>query len=98
MYAMYDGCVVRKQVYIREDQERQLKRRARELGVREAELIRRALDHFLAGEEEGPLPQAEEALAAFLEASRALAGRHRLPEGWRFDREALYEEEARGRR
>jgi len=38
--------MVRKQVYIEERQERQLKRRARELGVSEAELIRQGIDRI----------------------------------------------------
>jgi hypothetical protein len=36
--------MVRKQIYIRRDQERQLKRIARSLGVTEAEFIRRDPD------------------------------------------------------
>src|SRR5437879_531255 len=39
--------MVRKQLYISDDQERQLKRRAGDLGVSEAELVRRALDGVL---------------------------------------------------
>lgn len=39
--------MIRKQVYIDPRQERLLKRRARELGVTEAELIRRSLDQGL---------------------------------------------------
>lgn len=40
--------MIRKQVYIDPRQERLLKRRASELGVTEAELIRRGLDQTLA--------------------------------------------------
>jgi len=36
--------MVRKQVYIEPEQEKRLKQRARELGVSEAELIRRGID------------------------------------------------------
>ena len=39
--------MVRKQLYIEDAQEQRLKRRARELGVSEAELMRRALDGVL---------------------------------------------------
>jgi hypothetical protein len=39
-----DVCVVRKQLYISDEHERALKARARELGVSEAELVRRMLD------------------------------------------------------
>lgn len=38
--------MIRKQVYIRAAQDRLLKRRAREIGVTEAELIRRGIDQL----------------------------------------------------
>lgn len=38
--------MVRKQIYIEPEQEQLLKRRARELGVAEAELIRRGIDQM----------------------------------------------------
>jgi hypothetical protein len=41
---VYSHRMVRKQVYIRPDQERFLKRRASELGIAEADLIRQAVD------------------------------------------------------
>lgn len=44
----------RKQVYIDEDQERLLKQRSQELGVSEAELIRRGLDRVLGDETINP--------------------------------------------
>jgi len=44
---VYDVYVVRKQLYISEEHERALKARARELGVSEAELVRRMLDGLL---------------------------------------------------
>ena len=87
--------MVRKQLYIREDQERLLKKRARELGLREAELIRHALDWFLASGEESTTPGAAEAIAEFLNMAKELSITHRFPEDWRFDREALYAEEER---
>ncbi|MEL6611069.1 MAG: hypothetical protein AAFQ53_03150, partial [Bacteroidota bacterium] len=40
--------LVRKQLSVTADQDRALKRRSRELGVSEAELVRRALDAALA--------------------------------------------------
>ncbi len=42
--------MVRKQVYIEPRQEELLKRRAKELGVTEAELIRHAIDHIVYGQ------------------------------------------------
>ena len=82
--------MVRKQLYIDDRHERDLKRRARELGVSEAELVRRALDAALAGE----------AVRRPLHPERADAMR-RLRERWRaptsrlagsFERDALYAE------
>ena len=40
--------MIRKQVYIREDQESRLKRASKELGVSESELIRSGLDKAMA--------------------------------------------------
>jgi len=45
--------MVRKQLYISEEHERALKARARELGVSEAELVRRMLDGLLLDGEGG---------------------------------------------
>jgi hypothetical protein len=51
---VYDVYVVRKQLYISDELERARKARARELGVSEAELVRRMLDGLLLdGEGEG---------------------------------------------
>ncbi len=61
---VYDVYMVRKQLYISDEHERALKARARELGVSEAELVRRMLDGLLLDEEGGraslrrsPLPR-----------------------------------------
>ncbi len=88
--------MVRKQLYISEEHERALKARARELGVSEAELVRRLLDGLLLdGEGETGLARAgaTEALEGFLREADRLAESHRFPEGYRFDREELYEED-----
>lgn len=83
--------MIRKQLYITREQDRALKRRARALGVSEAELVRRALDEM----EGAALPPADlqggGSLADLLENTRRLAARHRLPRDYRFDRDALYE-------
>jgi hypothetical protein len=47
MYVMY---MVRKQLYIEERQERALKRRAKALGISEADIVRKALDAALVDE------------------------------------------------
>lgn len=58
---------VRKQIYIEQRQENMLKRRAKELDIPEAELIRRGLDLALArGEPSGFDPRAWEDEKAFL--------------------------------
>lgn len=81
--------MVRKQVYIEERQERALKRRARELGVTEAELIRQSLD-LLASPPS--LPRSEQAwkdMLAYIRKRR----RMRVPQtGRAWTREELYEE------
>lgn len=86
--------MIRKQLYISEEHERALKARAREIGVSEAELVRRLLDRLLLNGETGsvlPFGRAEAALD-FLESVDRIADSHSLPEEYRFDREELYEE------
>ena len=77
---VHDVCVVRKQLYISEEHERALKARARELGVSEAELVRRMLDGLLLDGEGGLVGAgAAEALEGFLEEADRLAGVPPLP-------------------
>ena len=67
--------MVRKQLYISDEHERVLKARARELGVSEAELVRRMLDGLLLDGEGGrgaTGPRAAEALEGFLQEARRL--------------------------
>jgi hypothetical protein len=89
--------VIRKQFYISEEHERALKARARELGVSEAELVRRMLDGLLLGREGGgglAGAGAAEALEGFLKEADRLAQSHRFPEGYVFYRDELYEDRA----
>ena len=89
--------MVRKQLYISEEHERALKARARELGVSEAELVRRMLDGLLLDGEGGRGLAgigATQALEDFLEAADRLAESHRFPEGYLFSRDELYEDRA----
>ena len=84
-------------MYISEEHERALKARARELGISEAELVRRMLDSMLLdGEGRGGLAgaSAAEALEGFLEEADRLAESHRFSEGYAFDRNELYEDRA----
>lgn len=88
--------MVRKQLYLEEAQDQALKRRAGELGVSEAEVVRRALDRALGGGSMSPLGgRRREILAALFDDADRVAQTHRLPEGYRFDREKLYEEDER---
>ena len=94
---VYDVYMVRKQLYISDEHERALKARAKELGVSEAELVRRMLDGLLLDEEGGgrlARAGAAEALEGFLEEAERLAQSHRFPEGYVFYRDELYEDRA----
>ena len=94
---VYDVYMVRKQLYISDEHERALKARARELGVSEAELVRRMLDGLLLDGKGGrglAGAGAAEALEGFLEEADRLAESHRFPEGYRFDRDELYDDRA----
>ena len=94
---VYDVYMVRKQLYISEQHERALKARARELGVSEAELVRRMLDGLLLDGKGGrglAGAGAAEALEGFLQEADRLAESHRFPEGYRFDRDELYDDHA----
>lgn len=85
--------MIRKQLYITEEQEFRLKRQAQELGVSEAELMRRALD--LALETEVPvLPESmrRAAVKALLEDADQIVKdlQPTLPDAFR--RDDIYEE------
>jgi hypothetical protein len=87
--------MVRKQLYISDEHERALKARARELGVSEAELVRRMLDGLLLEGEGGrglAVAGAAEALEGFLEEADRLAESHRFQRGYVFDRNDLHED------
>ncbi|HEY8490825.1 MAG TPA: CopG family transcriptional regulator [Dehalococcoidia bacterium] len=81
--------MVRKQVYLTPEQDRRLKRRARELGISESDLIRRSIEE--AGGE--PVPSHDEQAwrdeLAFLRERARLQDLKRI-RGW--TREELYED------
>jgi hypothetical protein len=86
--------MIRKQVYIEERHDRMLKRRARQRGVTEAEIIRHALDTIEIGgsgrARHTPDPVAGRKVVAFM---RSLCtGRRRAPTGRRWARESLYQD------
>lgn len=81
--------MVRKQLYLTERQDAELKRKAVEAGVSEAEVVRRALDlAFVVGPSTRLRPGRREAIEAlartWADPDSALVGA--------FDREALYQE------
>ena len=84
--------MVRKQVYIEPEQEALLKRRARELHVTEAELIRRGIDQIAVG---GLRPASSRDQRAWAEAKAFVSRRRRqtVPQtGRTWTREELYDE------
>ena len=83
--------MIRKQLYITREQDRALKKRAREQGASEAEVVREALDRHLSPEAGPVLPaQRHKALEELLAANEEIAKHHRFPKGYRFHREELY--------
>jgi hypothetical protein len=89
------GVMVRKQVYIEADQEEFLKRRAAELGVTEADLIRQGINLLSVTPTKEPFDQAAWADEEAMLESRT---RIRVASGgsWRFSRQEIYEDERRG--
>jgi hypothetical protein len=83
--------MIRKQLYLEDHQDAQLKRRARELGVSEAEVVRRALEDALRGERPRLRPPGRDAAVARLR-STWRTSQSTLPA--RLDRDALYAERA----
>ncbi len=85
--------MVRKQIYIEQRQEAQLKRLARQSGLSEAEIIRRALDRELSAGAISRLPRDPDAwkeALAFMQSRRQLVTPGEEPYHWR--REDAYEE------
>ena len=82
-------------MYISDEHERALKARARELGISEAELVRRMLDGLLlvgAGRSGLAWVGAAEALEDLLEEPDRPAESHGFPEKYLFSRDELYED------
>ena len=82
-----------KQLYLEETQDQALKQRARELGISEAELVRRALDAALYPKDNAHLaPLRRAALTRLLANAKRLSEAHAFPESYRFDRDELHNE------
>jgi len=88
--------MIRKQLYLDEVQDRALKARAKELGLSEAEIVRRALDQVLHEDVlSGHRKDQRVVLHALFSDAERLVGTKGLPEAYRFERQALYEEDER---
>ena len=96
MYMMYNLSMIRKQLYIEEQQERALKNKSKALGISEAELVRQALNTVL---KEAQTRPAEKSLldTLFAEADQ-IAKDYRFGEKDSFDRQSLYEDDKRQNR
>ncbi|MGH3088187.1 MAG: hypothetical protein ACRDSJ_12815 [Rubrobacteraceae bacterium] len=84
--------MIRKQLYISEDHDRALKLKAREMGISEAELVRRLLDEGLMKEDGARLPGRVKAGLEFLKGMERISREHSFPEDYKFDREEIHEE------
>ena len=84
--------IVRKQIYIEQRQKDQLQRAAKARGLSEAEFIRQAIDHYLAGGAQGQLrdPDAWQRALALMRSLQAEGPLPDRPRTW--TRDALYEE------
>lgn len=89
MYVMY---MVRKQLYIEERHEKALKRRAKALGVSEADIVRQALDAMLSEGKTAVVPGHSQALRELLDRAAQFSKDQKRPRGPRYRREDLYEE------
>lgn len=86
--------MIRKQLYLEQAQDEALKRRASQLGVSEAEIVRRSLDNTL-GLSPKQTSLAKQALEAFLAKAEQLAASSEGTSEFRFDRSSLYEDDER---
>ena len=86
--------MIRKQLYIDPQQDAALKRKARDLGLSEAELVRRALDAALLEPQHSLTPR-HFVLQALLEDAVAFSRTHRLADGYAYNREDAYTNEPR---
>ena len=90
---VYNVGMIRKQLYLEEAQDQALKQRARELGISEAELVRRALDVVLSPKGNGHLAVPRRAaLTQLVSNAKRISEKHNFPEGYRFNRDELYQE------
>lgn len=97
MYMMYSKGMIRKQLYIEEQQERALKTKAKALGISEAELMRQALSDALKETAYTRAAKTNLLEMLFKEADK-ISQTHQFEEAEHFDRQALYENDNRQNR
>jgi len=81
--------MVRKQFYITAAQDQAIKYLARQQGISESEVVRRALETALS-QPTLFLREQGEALERLLKSCRQFGAQHQLPAGFRFSRAACY--------
>jgi hypothetical protein len=86
--------MIRKQLYIDPRQDAALKRKARDLGLSEAELVRRALDAALLEPRPSLIPS-HSVLQALLKDAVVFSRTHRPTDGYVYNREDAYADEPR---
>jgi hypothetical protein len=86
--------MIRKQLYIDPQQDALLKRKAHELGLSEAELVRRALEIAL-NEKQKPVNSNPSALQALLDDARAFSRVHQPDANYIYKRDDAYANESR---
>lgn len=87
--------MVEKLIHISEREEEAIASLAQNLGLSEAEVVRRALAELLENRQSQLVSQSSRvaALKRFLDLAEETSKKHHLPEGYRFNRAELYEEE-----
>jgi predicted DNA-binding protein len=83
--------MIRKQVYIEKRHERMLKRRAKQRGVTQAEIVREALDKLERDSQNESKPNPE-AVRELIESLRSFRNAEPVPGGRDWTRDDLYEE------
>ncbi|MEX2534300.1 MAG: ribbon-helix-helix protein, CopG family [Trueperaceae bacterium] len=88
--------MVRKKLHLEEAQDKALKRRARELGISEAEVVRQALDEAFSSRLDAKVIRGQrEILNAIFHDADEFANTQESSQPYKFDRQALYEEDQR---
>ena len=85
--------LIRKQLYIRSDQDRALKQAARERGLSEAELVRQAIDEVILQRATSPsLTPHQQALEELIQTNIDFSRRSTTTELYSFNRDDFYRE------